>query len=350
MIKHFIVLCNILFIIVIVSTGCATSELNSQSMQLTDDHLVPVWPPSPQKPRIKFIRTISGSHDMGTKITWFKKAIDSILGKEEMEDKMLRPYGVCAYSDRIYVTDPGLFLVHVFDLSEKIYFEIKDVQGEELLSPLGIAVDSNGEIFLSDSVLKRVFALDKNGKYLREIGSADLFIRPTGIAVNEDKVYVIDTHRHQILVFSKKDGHLLFRIGKNGTGKGEFHYPTHIFIGKDRLIYITDSLNFRVQIFDRDGNFLSSFGKLGDTLGDFSKPKGIAVDSEGYIYVADSQFDNVQIFDKNGELLLVFGSSGSGKGKMSLPSGVFIDEQDRIYVADSYNRRIQIFQYLKDTK
>ena len=83
---------------------------------------------------------------------------------------MLRPYDVYADSEKIYVTDPGLFLIHVFDLKKKRYFQIKKVKDIDLISPIGMAVDKNGEIFISDSVLKRVFVLNNEGKYLREIG------------------------------------------------------------------------------------------------------------------------------------------------------------------------------------
>lgn len=343
MMKHLIIICIALSFI----AGCATAEIITTGAQFKDE-TKPVWPPPPLDPRIKFVQSISGSRDLGKKRTWLGKAADSILGREENEENILRPYGVCSHSSIIYITDPGLSLVHVFDLKGKKYFQIDRVKDEDLMSPIGIAVDVNGEIFLSDSVLKKVFVLNKDGEYLREIGSADLFSRPTGIAVNDERVYVVDTLGHQILIFSKKDGQLLLRIGKDGSGDGEFHYPTHIFIGKDRLIYVTDSLNFRVQIFDREGHFVSSFGKPGDASGNFSKPKGIAVDSDGHIYVSDSQLDNVQIFDKEGKLLLVFGDTGRSQGKMSLPAGIFVDENDKIYVADSYNNRIQIFQYLKD--
>jgi sugar lactone lactonase YvrE len=329
--------------------GCATTELSTQGQEgITTENIF--WPPPSQIPRIQYLKSISGTADMFVEKSWFKRAIDTIFGKEEAEMIMLSPYGVFADSDRIYVTDPGTHLLHVFDTKEKRYFQIKSANEEELISPIGVLSDKDGNIYLSDSMLKRVEVFNKQGKYLRDIGSPGLFIRPAGIAIDEDRIYVIDTHGHQVFVFTKKDGELLFRFGKNGAGKGEFNYPTNIFIGKDKLLYITDSLNFRVQIFDRDGNFISSFGKLGDGSGDLSKPKGIAVDSEGHIYVADAHFDNVQIFDKNGRLLLVFGDTGRGRGEMILPAGVFIDEQDRIYVADSYNNRIQIFQYLKEKK
>ncbi len=337
------------YAIIIVAIGCATSEIQVPSSELQASGPDPVWPPPPQTPRIQYVGSISGMADLGVKKSWFKKAMESVFGEEEEgEGIILRPYGVFADSARVYVTDPGMFLLHVFDMKEKKYFQIKKAGKEELISPIGAAVDKNGKIYLSDSVLKKVFMFDRDGKYLREIGSSDLFIRPAGIAIDEDRVYVVDTHGHQVLVCAQKDGKILFRFGKNGANTGDFNYPTNIFIDRDRLLYVTDSMNFRVQIFDRDGHFVSAFGKHGDGSGDFSKPKGIAVDSEGHIYVADAHFDNVQIFDRDGRLLLGFGNTGRGKGEMALPAGVFIDENDKIYVADSYNKRIQIFQYLKE--
>ncbi|MCG2722916.1 MAG: 6-bladed beta-propeller [Thermodesulfovibrionales bacterium] len=284
------------------------------------------------------------------KKSWVKKTMDILFGRDEIGQIVLRPYGVFADSERIYLTDPGTRLLHVFDLREKKSFVIKKADKDEFQSPIGVAADKSGEIYLSDSLLKRIFLFDRDGRYLRDIGSENVLKRPAGITIDEERLYVADTHHHKIFVFSKKDGTFLFSFGKNGTGNGEFNYPTNIFIDKSGLLYITDSLNFRVQIFDKHGHFISSFGKHGDGSGDFSKPRGIAVDSDGHVYVADALFDTVQIFDRDGRLLLAFGKTGRGNGHMVLPAGLFIDEQDRIYVVDSSNQRIQIFQYVKEMR
>jgi DNA-binding beta-propeller fold protein YncE len=308
----------------------------------------PVWPPPPQTAKIQFIKSISGASDIGMKKSWFKKTMDVLLGKDQTGEMLLRPYGVFAGNERVYVADPGNRLLHVFDLREKKCFTIKKADKDEFLSPIGVVVDKNGEIYLSDSLSKRVLVFDREGKYLRDIGSDNVFARPAGMAIDEERLYVVDTHGHKIVVFSRKDRSFLFSFGKNGSGRGDFNYPTNIFVDKDGLLYVTDSMNFRAQIFDKHGHFISTFGKHGDGSGDFSKPRGIAVDSDGHIYVADALFDAVQIFDEDGRLLLAFGNTGRGKGQMILPAGLFIDEQDTIYVADSYNNRVQIFQYLKE--
>ena len=344
---------NILFLLIaftfaLIMGACAGNQLTNPDISLITQEQGPAWPQPPQKPRIQYSGSISGPSDLGIKRSWAKKTLDALFGTEERETVMLRPYGIFVESGRIYVTDPGVSVLHIFDLTKKNYFQINKFPGGMLVSPIGVAVD-NDAIYITDSALKKLVVFDKKGNFVREIGGPDIFMRPTGIAVEENRIYVIDTQGNKVLVFEKNDGKLLFHFGKNGVGNGEFNYPTHIFMGKDRLLYVTDSLNFRIQIFDPEGKFLSTLGKHGDSSGDVSKPKGIAVDSEGHIYVADADFDNVQVFDRSGNLLLVFGNTGRKKGEMTLPAGVFIDHQDRIYVADSYNNRIQIFQYLKET-
>jgi DNA-binding beta-propeller fold protein YncE len=305
------------------------------------------WPPPPQTPRVQYIGKISGSADLGIKKTWLQNVFDKLSGGELKPVAILRPYGIFAKDEKIYVTDPGLGVLHIFDKKEKKLIQIKEAGRESLRSPIGIAVDTNGRMYITDSYLGKVFVFDREGKYNGQIGSPDKLKRPTGIAILDNKVYVVDTLSHKVLVFSKDTGSLIESFGRNGTGAGDFNYPTNIFIGKDRNVYIMDSMNFRVQVFNKEGKYLFSFGKHGDGTGDFSKPKGIAVDSEGHIYVSDADFDNIQIFNGAGQLLLVVGSTGAGKGEMSLPAGIFIDGQDEIYVADSYNKRIQIFRYLK---
>jgi len=338
-----------LLIVVIFSIGACTSPesvhhdfFNNKSASALQ------WPPPPQTPRIIYLGSIKDPTYTGGKESFLKRTLNSIFGEEKTPSSMLRPYGVFADTDRVYVTDPGMGRLHVINLQQNKYVSVEGSGDEELVSPIGIAVDDRGDIYISDSVLQHVFVFDKERRYLRKFGSSDLFKRPAGLALDGNRLYVVDTHGHRVIVLSKEKGNFLFSFGKNGIENGNFNYPTNIYISNEKLIYVTDSMNFRIQIFDQDGGFRSSFGKLGDSSGNLSKPKGIAVDSEGHIYVVDSHFDNVQIFDRNGNLLLVFGSSGNGKGEFMLPAGIYIDKLDRIYVADSYNKRIQVFQYLKE--
>ncbi len=301
-----------------------------------------VWPPPPEKPRIKYIASYRGEED-------FKKTdlLSALFGEPRLKIELLKPYGVWARKNKIYVVDTAFNTVFLFDTERKKLKLIGRFGGA-----INITGDSKGRIWVSDARMGMVFAINDEGKVLMGVGRKKLK-RPTGLAVDEkrNRLYVVDTADHNIKVFDLESGKLLFTIGHRGSGDGEFNFPTNIAVDRRTgNIVVVDTFNFRVQIFDPEGNFIRKFGQPGNRLGDFYRPKGVGIDSEGHIYVADAAFDNFQIFDQEGRLLLFVGGPGSAPGQFHLPAGLYIDEEDKIYVVDQLNRRVQVFQYLKEEK
>lgn len=300
-----------------------------------------IWPGPPEKPRIKYLwslHIVSGSD----------RLLDVLAGHDaaEADEAMLqRPHGLFVSGDTMYITDPGAFRVSVIDLKTNKSFNIERADRIPLLSPIGIVVDPEGRIYVSDADLARVAVFNAKGKFIRFLGGE--FKRPTGLALNTERklLYVADTWAHTVYVYDL-DGGRLRSIGQRGEGMGKMNYPTHIAIDRDGYLYVSDTLNFKVQIFTPTGAFLTEFGLVGDTYDTFDKIKGIAVDTGGHIYVVDSAQDMVKIYDRSGTLLLFFGQKGHFYGDFYLPAGIFIDDNDRIYVSDGLNRRIQAFQFL----
>jgi DNA-binding beta-propeller fold protein YncE len=306
-----------------------------------------IWPRPPEVPRIRFVNSISRPEDLNITEGIFRRFFRYSIGSEERS--IVSPYGIATDTDgRLFVVDTFNRNVHVFDLGKGVY-HIFPRKGTSFVLPIDIAIDKKGNIFVTDSkeAVIKVFK-DRGKTYIREIGRG-ILNRPTGIAVNEKtgELLVVDTLASEILRYDLHSYRLKGMIGREGSDTGIFHYPTNIFVSRDGHIFVSDSLNCRIQIFTPEGKFLNAFGKSGDSPGYFARPRGVAVDSDGNIYVVDALFDNVQIFDKEGRLLMDFGSSGHGDGEFWLPSGIFIDSDDRIYVSDSYNKRVQVFQYIK---
>jgi sugar lactone lactonase YvrE len=320
----------------------------SHSVKYLQESEKPVlWPPPPEEPRIKFLYSISKPQDIGYEKGFFEKVLGVFAGSQGQR-QMVRPHGLYFSKDEVlYVTDPGLHMVHVFDLKAHKYNQIKKHEKKEFLSPIGVDMDSRGNLYVSDSMLKRIFVFGPNGKSSVEIGKEENLLRPTGIAVQPElkRLYVVDTVAHMIKVFSLS-GEYLFNIGGRGIEEGKFNYPTSLVIDKKGRLYVNDSLNYRIQVFESDGSFLYSFGKHGDGLGEFSQPKGIALDSEDHLYVADAIFDSIQVFDPSGALLLSFCDAGHGPLNLWLPSSIYIDKFNRIFVSDSYNQRVQVYKFL----
>lgn len=264
-----------------------------------------------------------------------------IFGADPNDGRMVNP--LSPHLDKsgvLYVTDQAIRGVHVYDANKNKYSLISEGDGRNLKSPVDVEVSNRGDIFISDSELGEVLVYDKKFKYKYSL--RNYFLRPTGLLIWEDRLYVVDTAAHKVLVFDI-NGIFLYEFGERGVENGQYNYP--IFLTARENIYINDSMNFRLQILTKNLQAIGNFGHQGDVQGTFASSKGVATDSDGNIYVSDALFDVVQIFNADGQLLLVFGSPGSQPGQFRMPAGIHIDANDRIYVVDMINGRIQIFQY-----
>lgn len=304
------------------------------------------WPGPPESPRIKYqwsLSIISGIESGGL--------YKLVMGEEgdftdpQSSPRLLRPYGIYAEGDSLYIADTGAGRVTVIDLKNFKARNITNAGHAEFLSPVGI-VAFEGMTYVSDSALQKVFIFDREGRLTGEFQGS--FQRPTSLAIDRKRriIYVSDTIAHVIDRFDLA-GAGLGSIGRNGSGEGEFNFPTHLWVDDQGRLYVTDEMNFRIQIFSPEGKFTGMFGAAGDAPQNFERPKGVSTDSDGNVYVVDSLKDTIKIFSREGELLLLFGQEGRSYGEFYLPSGIFINGNDNIYVADTYNGRVQVFQYIK---
>jgi DNA-binding beta-propeller fold protein YncE len=331
------------FILLLTLCGCATKwMIHTQPAEANLQ-----WSQSPGGTIIRHVMTMDGFSETGTSFSYTMRTI--LYGKNEGE-KLIKPVDVAVGADgRIAIADPGSKSVHLFLPKEERYIRVDKAGTEDLQSPVAVIFDDDLELYLSDSIIKKVFVFDREGKYLRTIDKSYFtgFQRPTGLAYNgiNKILYVLDTLSNEVTAYDL-EGKTLFTFGERGLQKGQFNYPTHLFFSAEGLLYVTDAMNFRVQMFDAYGDLENSFGHHGDGSGDFAMPKGVAADRNGTIYVVDTLFDSVQLFDRKGRYLLNFGSRGVDQGEFWLPSGLFIDRNNKIYVCDTFNGRVQVFQIL----
>lgn len=303
-----------------------------------------VWPPPPDEPRIKYIKTIS-SEDMF--LSGLGKAAQIITGARS-DLRLIRPFDVATDGKgKIFVSDmeQGLLL---FDEVNK---EVQSIGAKSILPLgriLGIAY-GNEKLFVGSTELRNVVALKLDGTVIRTIGKNGQFPNPVDVAYDKylNRVIVVDNKNHNVVVFSE-EGDSLFTIGERGEEDGQFNFPQSACVDKNSNIYIVDAFNFRVQVFDKDGKFLRKFGQQGNLFGMFQRPKGIALDTYQNIYVVDALHNNFQIFNQDFDLLMFVGkySDGDNLGFMN-PIGITIDESNKIYVVDQLNERVQVFQLLK---
>ena len=167
-----------------------------------------------------------------------------------------RPTGVAWHEDAgvLLVSDTGSQSVKAYrpDGSFAFQFASRGVGPGEVNFPTYLWADDS-ELLVTDSLNFRVQRFDAGGAFRASFGKngdrAGDFARPKGVAVDsEGHVYVVDALFNGIQVFDR-DGRLLLAFGEQGQQPGQFWLPNGLFITADDLIFVADSYNRRVQVF-----------------------------------------------------------------------------------------------------
>ncbi|HXZ34274.1 MAG TPA: 6-bladed beta-propeller [Terriglobales bacterium] len=208
-------------------------------------------------------------------------------------------------NDRLFVADAKLHHVLVFNAE---HLAEASFGAESLVSPAGIALDKeNRFVYVVDTQQDQVLVFDAdNYKLLRRIGTGGKkhtltsegdFSLPTGVAVDKDgNVYVTDTLNNRVEIFDA-DGGFMSQFGKSGDGPGHFARPKGIAVDGDGHIWVADEVQCRVQVFDKDAQLLIYFGGPGFYPGQFNALYGIAFDTATNRIITSEQFPGrVQIF------------------------------------------------------
>ena len=331
-------------------SSCATPDASTPPTAKSQPELV--FPPPPEQARFYFERTILGSADVvgeDSETRWRRV----LTGEGRQSTGFSKPFDVEACQGRIYVSDTVRRSIMVFDVPKEEFWEIGLEEPGALRKPLGMAVDAECNLYVVDGTLRRIVVFDQDGTFLSAFGGAQLFERPSHVAVDSDSryAYVVDTggvssELHRVRVFDIATGEHVFDIGERGDGPGQFNLPRDIAVGRDGRLYVVDGANFRVQVFDSDGTYVNTFGSIGIYPGQFSRPKGVATDSDGNVYVTDTAFGNFQIFNADGQLLLFVGtrSESMQPAKYMLPAGIGVDEDGRVYMVDQFFRKVDVFR------
>lgn len=296
-----------------------------------------VWPAPPAEPRIRLAAISPDPAAPPPRRSFFRAALDMLAGVDRSartaDALLVRPFGVTASPD-------GSFLVADPDRPGVLRFrpdgghEFLACHGRPWVAPMAAVPGMAGEIWIADGGAGEIVRFE--GGSCRALGASALE-RPTGIAVLEGQLLVVDPPRHAVVVLSP-EGEELGRWGSRGDGDGQLHFPTAIARAPDGSVLVVDALNFRIARFSQDGRWRGAFGEV-------ARPKGIAVDGEGRVYVSDAQRDLVLRFTPDGVLEAELGGGGGEAGYFTLPAGLS-SARGRLYVADSHNQRIQVFEIL----
>jgi sugar lactone lactonase YvrE len=249
----------------------------------------------------------------------------------------------------------------------------------EVSDPFGVAADSAGNVYIADYGNNRIRKVSSNGTIATVAGngtqgysgdngaatSAELHL-PIGVAVDSaGNLYIADTYNQRV---RKVSNGTITTVAGNGTAgysgdngpatSAELDYPWAVAVDSAGNLYIADYGNNRIRKVSSNGTITTvagdgTAGYKGDngpaTSAELYEPYGVAVDSSGNLYVAD--YGNNRIREvSGGEITTVAGNGTAGYGgdngaatgaELHSPRGVAMDSAGNLYIADGGNQRIR---------
>lgn len=93
------------------------------------------------------------------------------------------------------------------------------------------------------------------------------FYMPAGIALDsQGNLYILDTGNHRVQKFGP-DGRYLASFGRQGQGPGDFAYPDSIDIDSEDMVWVSDPNNQRIQVLTTEGGVRKTIGFVKERVG-----------------------------------------------------------------------------------
>jgi PKD repeat protein len=249
----------------------------------------------------------------------------------------------------------------------------------QLNEPRGVAVDSQGNVYISDFGNQRLREVSADGRITTLAGngmsgfsgdggspaSTSLLHDPTGVAVDDaGNVYFADSGNNRVREISAAGG--ISTVAGNGLGgysgdggparAAELNLPNGVAVDGKGNVYIADDNNNRIRKVSGDGTITTiagtgTAGYNGDglpaTAAQLFEPTSVAVDAQGNVYIADFGNGRVREVGPGGTIATIAGDGNAGTTGDGGPAtsaefqsiyGLAVDASHVVYVVDNPTR------------
>jgi YVTN family beta-propeller protein len=199
--------------------------------------------------------------------------------------------------------------------------------GGSFSNPWGIAVDGSGNVFVSDRGNGAVKEILADGGYTTVLTLGSGFSNPQGLALDgSGNVFVADGGPNAIKEILAADGYTTVK-----TLVGGFSYPTGLALDGSGNIFVSDSNNDAIYEISASSGYTAVQTLNPNTY--FYFPFGVAVDGAGNVFVADTFYNRVQ------ELMASTGYTTSTvlRSGFDSPFGVGVDPSGNVLVLSNDN-------------
>jgi sugar lactone lactonase YvrE len=244
-------------------------------------------------------------------------------------------------------------------------------------NPVGLAVDSSGNIFVADElndtirkvtqagVVTTVAGVGTDPGIADGTGSIAKFNQPYGITIDSSgNFFIADTYNFEIRKMTSGytvttiAGHSKQPGSADGTGSNaHFSYPTSVAVDGSGDVFVADYNNFTIRKVVASSGVVTTYaGQVGvygfsngnGTAAEFEDPFYIAANAGGTVYVSDVAADLIKVIAPGGAVTTFAGTPFSGfldgtgsAAQFQLPGQIAVDSSGNVYVADVVNNTIR---------
>jgi sugar lactone lactonase YvrE len=254
----------------------------------------------------------------------------------------------------------------------------------ELSYPMGVAIDTSGDLFIADFDNERIRRVDAATGIITTVAgngtqgfsgdggpaTSATLNHPWGVAVDASgNLFIADVYNQRIRRVDASTG-TITTVAGNGTaaysGDGgaatsaSLNYPYGVAVDASGNLFIADTGNARVRRVDAktgiittvagDGNGAYSSGDGGPATSAGLSPSGVALDSSGNLFIADGNNRIRRVDAVTGVITTVAGNgtqgfSGDGgpatNASLNGAESVAVDSSGNLFIADRENQRVR---------
>ncbi|MEP7272449.1 MAG: hypothetical protein ABI882_13180 [Acidobacteriota bacterium] len=270
-----------------------------------------------------------------------------------------------------------------------LHHQPKGVASVGLVYPNGLALNANGELYISDIGSHAVFKVGRQGRLTLIAGTGEAgyggdgghalkaqLQSPHDLTFDaEGRLLIADTYNHRIRRIDLSG--IMTTVAGNGTApntsyssvapKDTLNNPQGVAVDPSGDILIADTFNRVVRRVDSRGTMTVIAGSVPGLNGDggpaseaqLNLPTSVTVGPDGSIYVSDAANSRIRRITKDGKILTLAGFGGGDglggagfagdggapeKAKLFSPADIKMDAIGNLYISDSGNNRIRLIR------
>ena len=204
--------------------------------------------------------------------------------------------------------------------------KVQTIECDQFQDTRGVAVTSDGAVYVTDTVAKCLFKLSSKGQLLKTV--CNELQKPYSVKIIDNRVYVVDCASQLVKIFDM-DCNVVGTIQtKECPGPGD------IAQGPDGL-YVAGERKISVYRCAPNGVFIRHLNLTPSSL-ELSQFNGICIDTSGHIIVSD-HCHGVYVFRASGECV-----GHVSRDVVPYPAGVTVDEDGFVYVCSFTGQNVVI--------